>query len=39
MPNDYNKEKIYEWGINFSKKKIIIYELLAILYNKYLGWI
>jgi uncharacterized SAM-binding protein YcdF (DUF218 family) len=39
MPNDYKKEKIYEWGINFSKKKIIIYELLAILYNKYLGWI
>jgi uncharacterized SAM-binding protein YcdF (DUF218 family) len=36
---EYKKEKIYEWSANFSTKKIIIYELLAIVYNKYAGWI
>ena len=36
---DYSKKEMYEWGINFSKKKVILYEVLAILYNKYLGWI
>ena len=35
---DTPKKKI-QWGINFSNIKIIVYEYLAIIYNKYKGWL
>ncbi len=35
---DTPKKKI-KWGLNYSKIKIILYEYLAIIYNKYKGWL
>ncbi len=35
---DTPTEKI-KWGLNYSKIKIIFYEYLAIIYNKYKGWL
>ncbi len=31
--------KTIQWGINFNNIKIIFYEYLAIIYNKYKGWL
>ena len=31
--------KKLQWGTNFSKIKIIFYEYLALIYNKYKGWL
>ena len=31
--------KDIKWGLNYSKIKIIFYEFLAIIYNKYKGWL
>ena len=35
---DTPKKKI-KWGLSYSKIKIIFYEYLAIIYNKYKGWL
>ena len=32
-------EKKIRWGLSYSKVKIIFYEYLAIIYNKYKGWL
>ena len=31
--------KKIRWGLSYSKIKIIFYEYLAIIYNKYKGWL
>ena len=31
--------KEIKWGLNYSKIKIIFYEYLAIIYNRYKGWL
>ena len=36
--NDSPKKEI-QWGLNYSMIKIVIYEYLAIIYNRYKGWL
>jgi uncharacterized SAM-binding protein YcdF (DUF218 family) len=36
--NDSPKKEI-QWGFNYSMIKIVIYEYLAIIYNRYKGWL
>lgn len=36
--NDTPKKEI-QWGLNYNMLKIVIYEYLAIIYNRYKGWL